>query len=112
MSDKIDSSINQSRRHFFVNAGGTVGAVALISVLPSTVQAADLPHVTATDPMATTLGYNPDSTKVTNSKHTAGAECSNCNLYQGGTAAFGPCPFFPGKSVSATGWCTSYIKKA
>ena len=31
--------------------------------------------------------------------------------YQGGTAASGGCPIFPGKEVAAAGWCKSSVAK-
>jgi hypothetical protein len=61
--------------------------------------------VSADDPTAKALQYTEHSTE-------AGKHCGNCNLYQGGTAASGPCPIFPGKEVVATGWCKSWVAKA
>ena len=61
--------------------------------------------VSPDDPTAKALAYTEHSTEA--DKH-----CGNCNLYQGGTAASGPCPIFPGKEVAATGWCKSWVKKA
>lgn len=60
--------------------------------------------VTSDDPTAKALAYTEKST-------TAGQTCANCMLYQGGTAASGPCPIFPGKEVAATGWCKSWAAK-
>lgn len=57
------------------------------------------------DPTAIALGYTEKST-------TAGQTCANCLLYQGGAAASGPCPIFPGKDVAAAGWCKSWVAKA
>ncbi len=57
------------------------------------------------DPTAKALGYVEKST-------VAGQNCINCNLYQGGTAAAGGCPIFPGKDVAGAGWCKSWVKKA
>lgn len=61
--------------------------------------------VSVDDPTAKALSYTDKSTE-------AGKSCSNCNLYQGGTAASGPCPIFPGKEVAASGWCKSYVAKS
>lgn len=61
--------------------------------------------VSADDPTAKALGYIAKSA-------TKGQTCANCSLYQGGTAASGPCPIFPGKDVAAAGWCKSWVKKA
>ena len=60
--------------------------------------------LSADDPTAKALAYTDKST-------VEGKSCSNCMLYQGGTAATGPCPIFPGKEVAATGWCKSWAAK-
>ena len=60
--------------------------------------------VSADDPTAKALSYTAKST-------TEGQTCANCNLYQGGTAASGPCAIFPGKDVAAAGWCKSWVGK-
>ena len=75
--------------------------VLAITGLPSTSYAA---MVSADDPTAKALAYVAKSAK-------AGQTCANCSLYQGGTAASGPCPIFPGKDVAAAGWCKSWVAK-
>ncbi|MGB7933320.1 MAG: high-potential iron-sulfur protein [Gammaproteobacteria bacterium] len=60
--------------------------------------------VSPDDPTAKALQYTEHSTEA--DKH-----CGNCNLYQGGAAATGPCPIFPGKEVAAAGWCKSWVAK-
>ena len=67
------------------------------------------------DPQAAALGYvavaaKADKTKYT--KYADGQACSNCALYQGGAAAQGGCPLFPGKQVLGKAWCSAYNKKA
>lgn len=57
------------------------------------------------DPTAQALQYTDKST-------VEGQSCANCGIYQGGSAASGPCPIFPGKDVAATGWCKSWVAKA
>ena len=76
--------------------------VVTIAGFQSTANAAML---SADDPTAKALAYTDKST-------TEGQSCANCNLYQGGTAASGPCPIFPGKDVAAAGWCKSWVAKA
>jgi hypothetical protein len=61
--------------------------------------------VSVDDPTAKALSYTEKST-------TAGKSCSNCMLFQGGTAASGACAIFPGKEVAAAGWCKSWAAKA
>ena len=67
------------------------------------------------DPQAVALGYvavaaKADKTKFP--KYADGQQCSNCALYQGGTAEQGGCPLFPGKQVLGKAWCSAYNKKA
>ena len=116
---KVDNSTTQemdcSRRRFFVGAGAALGAAALASVLPRSARADDLPHLATTDPTAQALNYTEDASKVDKAKaaaYVAGSSCANCNFFQGGSAAYGPCQLFPGKAVNAKGWCSGYAKKA
>ncbi len=77
--------------------------------------AADLPHVDEAGPQAQALGYVSDATKADKVKfpvYVAGSQCSACQLFQGGTAEFGPCALFAGSAVSAKGWCSAFAKKA
>lgn len=68
--------------------------------------AADMPHVDPEDAQAKALSYVHQSTK-------ADSNCRNCQLYSGDAAAeWGPCAIFPGKQVSAAGWCSAWVKKA
>ena len=75
--------------------------VIAVTGLSSTSYAA---MVSADDPTAKALAYTSKSTKK-------GQTCANCSLYQGGSAASGPCPIFPGKDVAAAGWCKSWVAK-
>ena len=109
------NEMDSSRRRFFTGAGGALGAVVLANVLPRIARADDLPHLTPSDPTATALNYTEDASKVDKTKsptYAAGSACANCNFFQGGTAAYGPCQLFPGKAVNAKGWCAGYAKKA
>ena len=106
----MSNATDQNRRRF-LGVAGAVGAVALTGTLPRFARAADLPHLTLDDPTATALKYTEDANKA-EAPHQAGQTCANCNFYQGGTAAFGPCQLFPGKAVNLKGWCAGYAKKA
>lgn len=80
------------------------------------VAAADLPHITSTDPMAVALGYHEDAHKVDPKQfptYVAGQTCSSC-LQLKGTAGelWRPCSVLPGKLVNSNGWCKVYVKKA
>lgn len=103
---------NESRRRFLKIAAGTAAAAAVVGALPRLARAADLPHVSPSDPTAKALGYVEDASTTKDPKHKAGDSCANCQFYSGGATGFGPCQLFPGKAVSAKGWCVSHATKA
>lgn len=109
------SAPNPDRRHFVVGAMAAVGMAAFAIVRPRSAHADDLPHLTSADSTAQTLGYVEDATKADKAKfptYAAGDSCANCNFFQGGSTAWGPCQLFPGKAVNAKGWCSAHAKKA
>jgi hypothetical protein len=69
-----------------------------------------LPHLTEDDPAAQTLAYVEDAARAGKIPgFVAGSRCDNCLQLQGGAGdPFRPCPLFPGKLVSAAGWCKSW----
>ena len=80
------------------------------------VYAAELPHVSSVDPMASALGYHEDVQKIDAKQfptYGPGQTCSNCLQIQGTVGQpWRPCSIFPGKLVSSSGWCKVYVKKA
>lgn len=79
--------------------GLTLGGVALRA------NAQDMPKLDTEDPTAKALKYVHEST-------VDGANCANCMYVSGADGAeWRPCALFPGKSVSAKGWCSAYVKK-
>ena len=77
--------------------------------------AATGPLVDEKDPQAAALGYVAVAAKADKAKfpkYADGQLCSNCSLYQGGSAAQGGCPLYPGKQVLGKAWCSAYNKKA
>ena len=95
---------NQARRHFL--KGLAVIPVASIAGYQATAHAGGHGTMLSTDdPTAKALGYVETSV-------VAGKNCANCNLYSGaGDAKAGPCTIFPGKLVTAAGYCNSWIPK-
>jgi High potential iron-sulfur protein len=93
-------------KHFLFGAGG----VALLPVRG--VIGADLAHLDVKDPAAVSLGYTEDATRVDAKKYPTfvkGSACENCLLLQGKAGdSYRPCTLFPGKSVSARGWCSGW----
>jgi hypothetical protein len=102
-----------SRRRFIELAAGTAAVAS--GLLTTPVRAAELPHLSPTDPAAEALGYELDTRKVPSSKypnHKATQECGKCNFYKGEAGAqWGPCLIFPGKDVHVRGWCSAYTPK-
>jgi high potential iron-sulfur protein len=102
--------IDGSRRRLLKRV--TLGVVLIpIAGLPLRAAiAADLPLVTADDPIAKALKYVSDASKASNAK--PGSKCANCSNYQGTAgSAQGGCLLFPGKAVTAAGWCSSWTAK-
>ncbi len=102
------------RRFLQLAVAGAVTAPIAATLLPRFARAQDMPHLAESDPTAMALGYKEDATKVDAAKYpqrNPEQVCANCNFFQG-TTAFAPCQLFPGKAVSAKGWCAGYTKKA
>ncbi|RDS83847.1 High potential iron-sulfur protein [Dyella monticola] len=100
-----------SRRRFLKLAAGTAAAAVMVSGLPRVARADDLPHVSEADPTAKALGYVEDASTSKDPKRKPGDTCVNCQFYTGAPSGYGPCQLFPGKSVSAKGWCISHTAK-
>ena len=92
-----------TRRRFVGVLGAAAASVTLLRLTP--VDAAEMPQLSPDDATAKALGYVHETA-------VDGQQCNNCNFWQGGDAEWGGCPLFPGKGVSARGWCKSWIKKA
>jgi hypothetical protein len=72
-----------------------------------TAPARNLPPLSESAAEARAVHYVEDAHKAKDAS--AGATCANCSLYQGADGSTqGPCQIFPGKSVKAAGWCSSW----
>jgi hypothetical protein len=64
------------------------------------------------DPAAVKLGYVENASQVDTKKFpqfVAGSTCDNCLQLQGKAGDnYRPCGLFPGKLVSASGWCSAW----
>ncbi|MFX1676401.1 high-potential iron-sulfur protein [Paraburkholderia sp. A2WS-5] len=103
--------VSQARRTFMIH---TVGLCAALAVAQRA--QAGAPPVDENDPAAKGLGYRAKASTVDAAhfpKYQAGQKCANCRFYTGAAnEPSGPCPMFPGKAVSADGWCNVYAKRA
>ena len=72
------------------------------------------PYLDGTDPRAQALHYVQDANTVdpkTNRLFKPGSSCSNCLQSHGKAGeAWRPCSIFPGKLVSANGWCQAWMR--
>ena len=107
---------NKLTRRVFLRNAAVAFPVGVI-VIEGTAQAQDLPHVELDDPTAKALYYVNDASKIDASQpgytnYKEGEDCANCVQLQGEPGQdWRPCNLFPGKLVSATGWCSVWTKK-
>lgn len=96
-----------SRRSFLQKAGAGTVLVTMGGLVAhrDSSAAEHLPKLDPGDPTAKALEYTHDSPK-------SDQFCNNCNFWQGGDKDWGGCAIFPGKEVSAKGWCKSWIKQS
>ena len=99
------------RRQFIVQ-----GAAGALGLALGAAQAQTAPvTVTESDGVAQALGYRSDSRQVDAARsptHRPGQQCGNCHAFQGQAGdALGPCPYFGGRRVAATGWCQAYASR-
>jgi len=76
---------------------------------------AEMPRLAIDDPQAKSLSYVEDATTIDSARlprYQAGQDCSNCALFQDKDGAeWAGCSIFPGKLVSAAGWCSVYAPR-
>jgi len=99
-----------TRRALVKNLGLAAGAAAALPFRPS--RAAEPQRLDLKDPAAIALGYVESADLVDAKKYPAyvkGSTCENCLLLQGSSgSSYRPCTLFPGKVVSASGWCSGW----
>ena len=95
-----------------------LSAVAVAGALASPgrkAYAEDMPKLAEDDTMAAAMKYTHDASTVDPATRANPAEeqnCANCALIQGNDGdAWRPCQIFPGKLVSAAGWCSVWAPK-
>lgn len=114
MSDRKKNP-DPSRRSFLATAAVAASA-AVVGLRPRSADAAgeNLPHLSESDPLAKSLGYQADAKKVDQSKfptYKAGERCGDCRFFQGTAgqkSGYAGCQIFAGYSVNSDGWCASY----
>jgi hypothetical protein len=102
------------RRDFLKCALASAVVIPALGVADA--KAAGLPLLDPTDPVAQSLGFVPDASKVTASANSAfkpGRHCGVCMQFQGKPSdATGGCSIFAGHSVPSRGWCSAFAQRA
>jgi High potential iron-sulfur protein len=106
---------DSSRRSFLATAAVAASA-ALVGFRPRSAAAAgeSLPHLSESDPLAKSLGYESDAKNVDKSKfptYKAGERCGECRFFQGTPgqkSGYAGCQIFAGYAVDSDGWCASF----
>lgn len=98
-----------TRRSFLTQAAVAIPTAAVFG--NAVAQAPAVPHLNPDEPAAKALVYNTDATKVDTknplaARYKAGQTCSNCVQVNAPSGDWRPCKIFPGKLVSAKGWCS------
>ncbi|MBW4053329.1 MAG: twin-arginine translocation signal domain-containing protein [Proteobacteria bacterium] len=105
-----------SSRRSFIATAAVAASAALVGLKSHSARAAgeNLPHLSESDPLAKSLGYQMTAQNVDKSKfptYKPGERCADCRFFQGTAgekSGFGGCQIFAGYSVSADGWCASF----
>ena len=104
-----------SRRDALFGLALGAGTILASGAIRTRAADAGLPHVSPSDPVATSLSYHESAKTVDAAKfpnYKAGQQCSNCLQLTGKDGdQWRPCNLFPGKLVNAGGWCKVYVKK-
>ncbi|MCD8516176.1 MAG: high-potential iron-sulfur protein [Burkholderiaceae bacterium] len=101
--------MKSTRRQFMA-----VSAVSVASLVTAKVAYAQ-PMLGEGEPQAVALGYKENAADVDKAKfakYQDGQRCDNCQLYTAKDDKAGACSVFPGKLVTAAGWCNLWVKKA
>lgn len=102
------------RRDFLTYA--LASAVVIPALGAADARAAGLPLLDPTDPVAQSLGFVPDASRVAanaNPTFKPGQHCGVCLQYQGKPSdATAGCSIYAGHSVPSRGWCTTFAQRA
>jgi hypothetical protein len=102
------------RRDFLKYA--LASAVVIPALGASEASAADMPLLDPTDPVAQSLGFVPDASKVETSADPTfkpGQHCGVCMQYQGKSSdATAGCGIYAGHSVPSRGWCRAFAQRS
>jgi hypothetical protein len=103
-------------RRAIVKTGLLAGlSVPVLGITAREAQAAGLTPLDPSDPLAKSLNFTTDHTKVdakANPTYKPTQECGNCAQFQGKPGdATAPCTIFAGHTVPKAGWCKVWAQK-
>jgi High potential iron-sulfur protein len=107
-------SYRLTRRGFLGQVAAAVPVASVIGL--GELRADGLPHLAPDEPAAKALLYAPDVAGIDKknplaAKFKPGQSCANCAQINAATGDWRPCKIFPGKLVSAKGWCSVWAAK-
>jgi hypothetical protein len=115
MTHPSDSEKRLQRRAVVKSALLGIAAIPIASLCVSREAHAAPAPLDEKDPQAKALGYVADAAKVdakSNPTFKPGQNCAGCLQLTGKAGdPLRPCNLFPGKLVSANGWCKAWVKK-
>jgi High potential iron-sulfur protein len=110
MSESLSRRGALQRLALLIGVAGAAGAE-----LSPAARAAELPHLSPSDPNAMALAYHESAATVDAkqfSTYKRGQSCDTCLQLQGRQGdPWRPCNLFPGQLVNAKGWCRVWVPK-
>ena len=110
----MDAAMNSPPRRRLLHRLVVVACAAPWIRFRDVLASAPLPHLNAMDPMARSLAYTDDASKLDASQDTSykpGSKCAACMQFRTSEESDGyaPCAIFRGKAVNAKGWCKAFV---
>jgi hypothetical protein len=116
MTDKTVQDSSLPRRDVLKVAMAGLVAIPVLALTRNAQAQASPVKLDEKDAQAVALGYVADAKKVdvkANPAYKPEQTCASCLQLTGKAGdAYRPCNLFPGKVVSANGWCKAWMKKA
>ncbi len=110
MSESLSRRAALKKLALLIGVAGAAG-----NELPRVAHAAELPHLSPSDPNAMALAYHESAAAVDAKQfptYKPGQTCDTCLQLQGKQGdAWRPCNLFPGQLVNAKGWCRVWVPK-